>query len=80
METIEKIMIRETSTILATLTFYQQHFENHKGRDKDDIKAIATNLGTLKALHTEEIDELRERLNLGDIEIIVPNTRRQKNE
>lgn len=54
---------REIATVLAALRLRQR-----KGWSSDPEQVIATDGGTLEPLTDEEIDDLCERINLGEAE------------
>jgi hypothetical protein len=62
METLKSFNIRELSTLLAALRFYQSHL-NNLVQDQPDLLAIATNDGSVTPLTLIEIDALCEQLN-----------------
>lgn len=60
--------IRELSTVLAALRFYQAAMDEagHGQGIPSDIVDIADNLGQVEPLDADEIDTLCEKLNFGD--------------
>jgi hypothetical protein len=62
METLKSFDIRELSTLLASLRFYQSHL-NNLVQEHSDLLAIATNEGSVTPLTPTEIDALCEQLN-----------------
>jgi hypothetical protein len=67
MATQQSFDIRESSTLLAALRFYQDHFKNHTQDDQQALLDIATNSGEITPLSSEELDDLCERINFGSI-------------
>lgn len=60
--------IRELSTVLAALRFYQAALDEpgHGQGIPSGIRDIADNLGQVEPLTADEIDELCEKLNFGE--------------
>ncbi len=58
---------QELGTVLAALRFYQDAGQGEPDSRSDGIQEIATNGGTETSLDSDGIDDLCERLNLGEI-------------
>lgn len=65
---------QELATVLAALRYYQQAGMGEPGNRSIDIHDIATDGDTVVSLDDQGIDELCERLNLGEVGTVAPAT------
>lgn len=62
-------------TIIAALRFWQESGMVNEGYRSEDLELLATNGGELEtALNLEEIDDLVERLNTGELELVTTSS------
>lgn len=63
---------QELNTILAALNVYMESGMGNADNRSQRIEGIATNSGTELAFADDDLENLIQRLNLGDIELSVP--------
>lgn len=61
-------------TILAALTLYYEALKRNGDAPPAEVDDIATNGGSFEPLTTEQVDELAEALNFGELSIVSKDT------